>query len=262
MKRLIVILTLCIIVSLPLQFGNVAVVKAELEDDLISILEQELSLINKEVSDIKKEVLEIKKILKAILERKKSKIVEVNVDDDPFLGTPTAPVTLVEFSDYQCQYCSSFVKSVLPVLKKEYINTGKLKYVFRDLPLDMHKEAQKAAEAGQCAHEQGKYWEMHDTMFANQQKLDVESLRGYAAKIGLDMNTFNLCLDNGKYATEINKDTKDAGQIGVNGTPTFIIGKTNPNGIIRGQVVMGAIPYAVFKSLIESALQNKKQQNK
>ena len=131
-------------------------------------------------------------------------LVTVGLADHPMLGTPEAPLTLIEFSDYQCPFCRRFAETTLPALKRDYIETGKLRYVFRDFPLDrLHPHARKAAEAAHCAGDQGQYWAMHDLLFQHQQALQVERLKGYARQLGLNARAFEACLDQGQYATVV-----------------------------------------------------------
>lgn len=171
--------------------------------------------------------------------------IQVSPDDDPTKGSANAKVTMIEFSDFQCPFCARFWKDTLPLLEEEYIKTGKLKFVYRDFPLDFHQFAKKAAEAAECANEQNKFWEYHDKLFENQQALDITSLKRYAQELGLDTAKFNECLDSGKYANEVQKDVQDGMAYGVSGTPTFFI-----NGI----EVVGAQPYSVFKRIIDQEL--------
>ncbi|MEM5804955.1 MAG: DsbA family protein [Candidatus Aenigmatarchaeota archaeon] len=171
--------------------------------------------------------------------------IQVSPDDDPTKGSANAKVTMIEFSDFQCPFCARFWKDTLPLLEEEYIKTGKLKFVYRDFPLDFHQFAKKAAEAAECANEQNKFWEYHDKLFENQQALDITSLKRYAQELGLDTAKFNECLDSGKYANEVQKDVQDGMAYGVSGTPTFFI-----NGI----KVVGAQPYSVFKQIIDQEL--------
>lgn len=174
--------------------------------------------------------------------------VQVSIDDDAILGQKDAPVTIVEFSDYQCPFCERFWTDTLPQIKSEYINTGKARLVFRDFPLSFHPNAQKAAEAAECAGEQGGdavYFKMHDKIFENQQALDVASLKTYAQQLGLKTADFNKCLDNGKMASEISKDATEGGSYGVQGTPAFFI---------NGRLVSGAQPFAAFKAAIDAEL--------
>ncbi|MFH1752238.1 MAG: DsbA family protein [archaeon] len=169
----------------------------------------------------------------------------ISVDDDSFIGNAEAPVTIVEFSDFQCPYCGKFYNETLAMLKKEYLDTGKAKLVYRDFPLSFHADAQKAAEAAECAGEQGKYFEMHDKIFENQSSIGVENLKQYAVDIGLDSSAFNTCLDSGTMAQEVQKDISDGQAYGVSGTPTFFV---------NGQKVVGAQPFTVFKQLIDAEL--------
>src|SRR4030095_13649300 len=127
----------------------------------------------------------------------------ISVDGEPTKGDKNAKLTLVEFSEYQCPFCGRHVRDTFPNIDKEYIQTGKVKYVFRDLPLEsIHKNAFKAAEAGQCAGEQKKYSEMHDRLFANPTALEPAMLTAHAEAIGIDSKKFQACLDSGKYAEQ------------------------------------------------------------
>ncbi len=169
----------------------------------------------------------------------------ISVDDDAFKGDANAPVTIVEFSEYECPFCAKYVNGAYSQIIENYVNTGKVKYVFRDFPLGFHEYAQKAAEAAECAGEEDKYWEMHDVLFANQHALDVDSLKMYALEIGLDEDDFNSCLDDGDMAEEVMKDAADGQKYGVSGTPGFFI---------NGKLISGAQPYEVFVAEIEAAL--------
>jgi protein-disulfide isomerase len=163
--------------------------------------------------------------------------------EDPAKGPAAAPVTIVEFSDFQCPFCSR----VLPTLKKiEETYGDKVRIVFRDLPLlQLHPNAAKAAEAGQCANEQGKFWEMHDKMFANQQALGVAELKKYAVELGMKPESFDQCLDSAKHEPEWKKDAEDAQKYGLSGTPGFFI---------NGRMLDGARPYEMFAQIIDEEL--------
>ena len=170
--------------------------------------------------------------------------VDVSADDDPVLGAATAPVTIIEFSDFQCPYC----RRVQPALKKllaEY--EGKVKLVFRDFPLrSIHPEAQKAAEAAQCANDQQQFWAYHDKLF-EQTSLKDADLKKYAEELKLDTAQFSTCLDSGKYAQEVNADMQDAQKAGVNSTPSFFI---------NGQPLSGAASFERFQELVDEALEH------
>jgi protein-disulfide isomerase len=169
----------------------------------------------------------------------------VDEDDDPFLGNKDAPITIVSFEDYQCPFCKRAFDQTLPLIKQEYIDSGKVKFVFRDFPLGFHPEAQPAAEASECANEQGKFWEYHDALFANQATLGRDLYLRLAEDFGLDVNQFTQCLDSRKYKEEVEKDFNYGSQVGVSGTPTFFI-----NGI----KLVGAQPYQAFQQIIEQEL--------
>lgn len=160
----------------------------------------------------------------------------------PSMGPADAPVTLVEFSDFQCQYCARSAATVKQLFEKY---PGKIRLVFQDFPLPNHKEAPKAAEAAACAHDQGKFWEMHDQLFQNQANLSVGELKRYAANVGLDAPAFSACLDTGKHAGEW-KRTRALGEgYGISGTPAFFI---------NGVPVFGAAPLQEFTTIIDDEL--------
>ena len=172
-------------------------------------------------------------------------ILEVNTDGDPVEGSKNAPVTIVEFSDFQCPYCGRFAIETLSQIKTNYIDTGKVKVVYKDFPLSFHENAQKAAEAAQCAFDQDKFWEFHDKIFQNQQDLSVISLKRFASELELNTEKFNGCLDSGKMAARVQKDVQEGASVGISGTPAFLV-----NGI----GVTGAQPFEVFKQIIDSEL--------
>ena len=167
------------------------------------------------------------------------------VDDDAVKGDKNAPVTIVEFSDYECPFCEKFYTQTLPQIEENYIKTGKVKLIYRDFPLGFHAQAQKAAEAAECAGEQGKYYEMHNLLFEKGVAGGVSSFKEYAKEIKLDTTKFDQCLDSGKMSSEVQKDAADGGKYGVQGTPAFFI---------NGKLLSGAQPYSVFQQAIEAEL--------
>ena len=171
--------------------------------------------------------------------------VQVSQDDDAIKGDPNAEVTIVEFSDYECPYCARFYSQTLKQIEETYIDTGKVKFIYRDYPLSGHSQAQKAAEAAECAGDQGMYYEMHDKLFEMGVSGGVDSFKQYAVSIGLDATEFNDCLDSGKNYDEVRKDLSDGSAAGVRGTPAFFI-----NGIL----VSGAQPFSAFQQVIEQEL--------
>ena len=173
-------------------------------------------------------------------------VADVDADDDPMKGKANAPIEIIEFSDFQCPFCSRFYTQTLPQIQKEYIDTGKAKLVYRDFPLSFHPEAQKASEASECAEDQGKFWEMHDKLYENQGSLSSDSYKAWAAEMGMDSSEFDDCLDSGKYAQEVQDDMNDGRAAGVSGTPSFFI---------NGKKLVGAHPFETFKQVLDAELQ-------
>lgn len=172
--------------------------------------------------------------------------VSVSVDDDPVKGDKNAKVTIVEFSDYQCPYCARFWSDTLPQIQKEYIDTGKVKLVFRDFPLEsIHPNALPAAIAAECVKEKGgdkAYYQYHDKLFANAQSLTDANLKSWAKALGYNIDS---CLDSKKYQDEVRKDAKDGSSYGVQGTPAFFV---------NGKLLSGAQPFSAFKAAIDAEL--------
>ena len=181
---------------------------------------------------------------------------KVSIKGKHTMGAADAPVTVVEFADYQCPYCLRFTRTTFPQLKQKYIDTGQVRWVALNLPLPFHKDARKAAQAAHCAGEQDKFWEMREILFNNPQKLNVENLPAHAASLSLDMDAFNSCLQSERHFAEIDQDAKDANAARLTGTPSFIIGKSASEEI-NGQVVIGAQPMKVFDAAINKALAEK-----
>jgi protein-disulfide isomerase len=163
----------------------------------------------------------------------------------PSRGPDAATVSIVEFSDFQCPFCGREYPVVEKVMK-EY--EGKVKLVFRNYPLEFHPFAAKAAEAAACANDQGKFWELHNKMFTNQEKLAVDDLKGYAKGLGIDSAKFDKCLDSGEKSASVTEDRKAGTEAGVQGTPAFFV-----NGIF----INGAQPYEEFKATIDRELGKK-----
>jgi protein-disulfide isomerase len=213
-------------------------------------------------SAIQKELQEIKSLLqsRAAPPPPEPQNVVLNLMGDPIKGEKNATVTLVEFSDYQCPFCARHVRETLPPLEREYIATGKVKYVFRNFPIaSIHPLAFKAHEAANCSGEQEKYWEMHDRLFANSKALGAKDLSQHAQALALDLAKFQACLDSGKHAGKIGSDLAEGQKAGVQGTPTFFLGLTEPNDtqITAVKIIRGAQPYTAFKQAIETLLSTK-----
>lgn len=222
-------------------------------------LENEVKALKEAQQAIQKEIQEIKSSLRAQQEPPVPppfKETVMSIEGSPFLGNKDAKLTIIEFSDYQCPFCSRHVREAMPQIEKDYVTTGKLKYVFRNFPLPFHEQASKAAEAAYCAGDQGKFWEMHDRLYANQNALDKKDLPEHAKAVGLDLGKFQDCLSSGRHAQEIKKDIEDGQQVGITGTPSFLLGYTEANGASVKAVkeIVGAEPYTAFKEAIDSLL--------
>jgi protein-disulfide isomerase len=196
---------------------------------------EEVKALKVQVDAVQKDLAEIKKLVKERA-RAPAKRVEtpfkkqvVNVEGLPFQGKADATVTMLEFSDYQCPYCASFNRKVIPTLVKEYVDTGKLKYVIHEYPAEkIHPHATNASMAALCAGDQDKYWEMHNLMFENQGQLGIEYLKDYAETIGLDTASFNECLDSKKYLKQITDGIASSKKrFGVRVTPSLMLGLTD-----------------------------------
>jgi protein-disulfide isomerase len=175
----------------------------------------------------------------------KAKIADLN--GVPMLGSKSAPLTIVEFTDYQCPFCQRFHTTAFVDLKKAYIDTGKVRFFSKDMPLDFHPNAMRAAMAARCAGEQGKFWELRDIMGANPNSLDIEHIVNFATDLKLDTSALRVCIEGGRYKERVQSDVLEAMRIGANGTPTFIVGKSAGDGV-DGELVVGAMPYQMFEA--------------
>jgi len=167
--------------------------------------------------------------------------------DGPKRGSDKAPVTLIEFSDFQCSFCRKFWQTTLPLIEKKYISTGKVKFVYRHLAI-LGKHSVASAQAAECAGEQGKFWEYHDKLFASAGSplaFTDGKLKGYAKELGLKSQDFNQCLDSGKHLKKVEGETATAAFLGARGTPAFFL---------NGQLLVGAQPFQVFEAAIEKEL--------
>jgi protein-disulfide isomerase len=176
-----------------------------------------------------------------------SGILEVR-DDDYVLGNPNAKVTIIEYGDFECPFCGRLFTDAIKNIKEQYIKSGEVKLIYRHFPLNsIHPEAQKSAEAVECAGEQDVFWEYHDLLFERQNQLSLSNYKVWATELGLDGMQFDQCLDSGKYADKIGKSFEEGRLVGVSGTPATFV---------NGRVVSGAVPFTTFQSIIEEALEN------
>jgi protein-disulfide isomerase len=173
----------------------------------------------------------------------------IPLDDDPMLGSPDAPVTIIEYSEYLCPYCRRFVLETLPLIEEQYIDTGKVNLIFRDFPV--HGQAAIAmAMVAECAADQGKFWEMHTLLFERVEEWSsseelLQALMGYADELGMDQDEFSTCLQEGTVVERIREDYEVATQEGVEATPMFFI---------NGTLIRGAQPFEEFQKVIDAEL--------
>ncbi len=184
--------------------------------------------------------------------------IKISADDDPFMGDANAPISIIEFSDFQCPFCARFHTQTLPSILDEYVNQGKVKLVFRDFPIQsIHPNALPASAAAECANEQNKFREMHDVLFEKQNEWNkietsdaISLFSKYASDMQINQEMFDSCLTSGKYIDEIKNDLEDGRKYGVSGTPGFFIG----NDALGYVELKGAQPFESFKKVIDAQL--------
>ena len=225
----------------------------------VAALKREIEQLKAQQAAMQKDLDAIKTFLQQLLRAPEdSKLVDATV---PIAGRPTrgsssAKITLVEISDYHCPFCRRHTQQTQPQIDADYVNTGKVQYVFTDYPIaQLHPDAFKSHEAANCASDQGKYWEMHNKLFVSPTK-DPSQLVSHAQEVGLDAGKLKACLDSGKYAKAVRDSAARMEQLGVDSTPTFVLGLTpapgQPLKVVK--VVKGAMPFAEFKKALDAVL--------
>ncbi len=182
--------------------------------------------------------------------------VTLDLSRAPLRGNPAAKVTLVEVGDFQCPFCGRHFRQTAPQILKDYVETGRVSYVFLNLPLQIHPLAFKAAEAAECARDQGHYWEMHEALYASQGALALPQLLAYGQRLQLDGALFRTCLDAGAHVNGISADVAQVQRIGVTATPTFFVGTLDPktHALVSTTRIVGAKPLATFQAALDAAL--------
>lgn len=235
------------------------VVVAQNADDLKAI-RQEIESLKAGVGAVQRDVQDIKNLLQGLRQPPPSPVtpesMEMSLSSAHARGGDGARVVLVEFSDFQCPFCGRHAKQTLPQIERDYVATGKVLYVMRNLPLEqIHPDAFRAASAAECAGDQGKYWQMHEKLFGNQQALSAADLTRYAQESGVEPKAFQQCMDANQHEAKIRQDLTDAVRAGVNSTPTFFLGFREAGDKVKiVRRVSGAHPYPVFKAAIDGLL--------
>ena len=242
--RLVAVLS----VAMTLVLGGVLTARAQ-----DTITREQADTLIKEIRELR-QAIESLRAPRRQAERPPDEKVKVDVATGPVLGRADAPVTLVEFTDLECPYCRAFHVNTFERLKKEYIDTGKVRFITRDFPLDFHPNARPAALAVRCAGEQGKFWEMRHVVTLNANALNRELYDRVAKELGLDGGKFSACVAAERYRGEIDRDVSEGVSAGVSGTPTFVLGATTPGSAIEGQRIVGAQPFQVFEAQIKALL--------
>jgi protein-disulfide isomerase len=240
-------LCLAVVLQTPLAAGA--------QQDADTDLRQEVKRLREDVRVLQQEMSELKQGSTARRPSGWDKVdnLVLGPEDSPQQGDSKAPLVLIEFSDYQCPFCGRHFADTFPQIERDYIATGKLRYVIGELPMpQLHPLALKAAEAARCAGDQGKFWEMHRRLFSNQQHLEPWS--AHAKALGLDGAKFQSCMDEDKYVSEIQRNAAEALRGGIHSTPSFLLGVANGDSVRIVSGLSGAAPYAVFKAEIESVL--------
>ena len=225
----------------------------------VAALKREIDALKAQQAAMQKDLEAIKAFLQQLLrqpEEDKLTNASISIAGEPSKGPSTAKVTLVEVSDYRCPFCRRHMQTTQPQIDAEYINSGKIQYVFVDYPIEqLHPDAFKAHEAANCAGDQGKYWQMHAKLFATPTR-DPAQLVQQAQELGMDGGKIKACLDGGKYAKPVRESVSRMEQLGVNSTPTFLVGLTPAPGqpMKIAKVVKGAHPFSEFKKAIDSLL--------
>jgi len=229
------------------------------QQDDVAKLRRDIDSLKAQQAAMQKDIDAIKSFLQQLVRRPAEEALvnaSISISGKPSKGSPTAKVTLIEVSDYHCPFCRRHMQATQPQIDTDYINNGKIRYIFIDYPIEqLHPEAFKAHEAANCAGDQDKYWEMHAKLFAAPTR-DAGQLVSQAQALGMDRGKFRSCLESGKYATPVRESVARMEQLAVDSTPTFLIGMTpaagQPMKILK--VVKGAVPFSAFKAAIDPLL--------
>lgn len=217
---------------------------------------QDVEALRREVEALKLQQAQLAEELRRLQQAMGVRAASLSLGTAPSRGSADAPLVLVEFSDYECPFCIRHFTQTMPELEREYISTGKLRYVFMDFPIDqLHPAALKAHEAARCSGEQGKFWDMHQRLFSPAGTHGVDRLKQLASEVGVDRGKFDACLDSGRMQAPVRASVERATQLGADGTPQMYLGVADASGsfrIIRS--IRGAVPFPQMKQVIDALL--------
>jgi protein-disulfide isomerase len=226
-------------------------------------LQQQIDELKRSQERMLKELEEIKSLLRELPTRSElnaqaaaPQAYSLDVQGEPFRGDNRARVAIIEYSDFNCSFCARYQREIYPRIDQEFIKPGKVKYYFRDLPEPGQTNSMLKARAARCAGEQGKFWELHDLLFAEHAAKSDLDLGPYVQALGLDATSFNACLESDRFADNIRFSVAGAKKIGLKGTPGFLIGTVSDNGdsVLATKVFVGAESFESFKSMLDELL--------
>ena len=229
---------------------------AQPNQDELAKLKDQVAQLNAQQLQILASLDELKKIVRGPSAPALKPPPTMTVTGELYKGEPAAKVAIIEYADFQCPYCRRFESQIYPNIRDNYIRTGKLKYYHRDMPLAFHQGAMPAARAVHCASEQGKFWEMHDTLLGDAASLSPADIDQRASQLGMDVPKLDQCISSDRFADIIQRSINEASAMQVSGTPTFIIGTLDADGNLMSvkKTVVGASPFEAFKAAIDPLL--------
>jgi protein-disulfide isomerase len=219
-------------------------------------LKDEMARLNAQQQQILGSLDELKRIIKGPGQPALKAPETMSVAGEPFKGQPSATLAIIEYADFQCPFCRRFEQDVYPQIRDNYINSGKVQYFHRDMPLPFHEGSMPAARAAHCASEQGKFWEMHDSLLGDAASLGAADIDERAGRLGLNVSELDKCISSDRFADIIRRSVTEATEMQISGTPTFIIGTLDAQGNLMSvkKTVVGAYPFGAFKAALDPLL--------
>jgi protein-disulfide isomerase len=235
---------------------SVASAASRSDHDDLTALKDQVAQLNTQQQQILASLDELKKMMRGPTPPALKPPPTMSLAGEVYQGEPSAKVAIIEYADFQCPFCRKFESQVYPTLRDSYIRTGKLKYYHRDMPLPFHQGAMPAARAVHCASEQGKFWEMHDSLLGDAASLTPADIDQRAGQLGMNVPKLDQCISSDRFADIIQRSINEATAMQVSGTPTFIIGTLDTNGNVMSvkKTVVGASPFEAFQAAIDPLL--------